>query len=203
MPVGPPICALRASARRTSAKGFIGWPTPMAGTPAQKGYNEAGNTDSSRKTVAVLKGWPTPDTMTGPHGARGVSSKAHHQSANDLQAVAIQLKGWPTPDTNKRGGPQLPDKRKAGGHSVTLQDAVHALNGTVQQPSSNAATASGASQFNPRFSLWLMGIKAECDACAPTEMRFPQSSRQSSSKLPCPAAPERFDDGCSSWVRIC
>jgi hypothetical protein len=27
------------------------WPTPMAGTPARNGYNEAGNTDSSRKTV--------------------------------------------------------------------------------------------------------------------------------------------------------
>lgn len=32
-----------------------GWPTPMAGTPAQKGYNEAGNTDSSRKTVELCK----------------------------------------------------------------------------------------------------------------------------------------------------
>ncbi len=32
---------------------FAGWPTPMAGTPAQKGYNAAGNNDSSRKTVAL------------------------------------------------------------------------------------------------------------------------------------------------------
>jgi hypothetical protein len=38
---------------------MAGWPTPMAGTPAQKGYNEAGNNDSSRKTVA-LAGWQTP-----------------------------------------------------------------------------------------------------------------------------------------------
>jgi hypothetical protein len=57
---GPPICALRASGHRTSDSGFIGWPTPMAGTPAQRGYNEAGNTDSSRKTVKILKGWATP-----------------------------------------------------------------------------------------------------------------------------------------------
>lgn len=33
---------------------LAGWPTPMAGTPAQKGYNEAGNTDSSRKTVTLV-----------------------------------------------------------------------------------------------------------------------------------------------------
>jgi hypothetical protein len=29
------------------------WPSPMARTPAQKGYNEAGNTESSRKTAAL------------------------------------------------------------------------------------------------------------------------------------------------------
>jgi hypothetical protein len=57
---GPPICALRASRRRTSGKGFIGWPTPMAGTPAQNGNNEAGNTDSGRKTTKILKGWASP-----------------------------------------------------------------------------------------------------------------------------------------------
>lgn len=34
---------------------LAGWPTPMAGTPAQKGYNAAGNTDSSRKTVELCE----------------------------------------------------------------------------------------------------------------------------------------------------
>jgi len=33
-----------------------GWPTPMAGTPAQKGYNEAGNTDSGRRTTELASG---------------------------------------------------------------------------------------------------------------------------------------------------
>lgn len=32
---------------------LAGWPTPMAGTPAQNGNNEAGNTDASRRTVAL------------------------------------------------------------------------------------------------------------------------------------------------------
>lgn len=42
------------------------WPTPMAGTPAQKGYNEAGNTDSGRKTVEMCQ-WPVdPLTDSGP-----------------------------------------------------------------------------------------------------------------------------------------
>lgn len=32
------------------------WPTAMAGSPATEDYNEAGNTDSSRKTVAMVGG---------------------------------------------------------------------------------------------------------------------------------------------------
>jgi hypothetical protein len=42
----------------------------------------------------AAKLWPTPDTMDGPHGARGVSSNKDHQSANSLDAAAKQ---WPTP----------------------------------------------------------------------------------------------------------
>ena len=43
-----------------------GWPTPMAGTPAQNGNNEAGNTDSSRRTVEMCR-WPAdPSTDFGP-----------------------------------------------------------------------------------------------------------------------------------------
>jgi len=41
------------------------WPTPMAGTPAQKGYNEAGNTDSSRKTVDLVMA--SGETPSGSH----------------------------------------------------------------------------------------------------------------------------------------
>ena len=45
-PAGRRIWTLRASSHAAV------WPTPMAGTPSQEGYNEAGNTDSSRRTVA-------------------------------------------------------------------------------------------------------------------------------------------------------
>lgn len=41
---------------------LTGWPTPMAGSPATENYNEAGNTDSSRRTVELLAGWATPTT---------------------------------------------------------------------------------------------------------------------------------------------
>lgn len=32
------------------------WPTPMAGTPKQKGYNAAGSNDSHRRTLELLRG---------------------------------------------------------------------------------------------------------------------------------------------------
>ena len=42
---------------------LTGWPTPMAGTPAQNGNNAAGNNDSSRKTVAVSD-WSMTDVVS-------------------------------------------------------------------------------------------------------------------------------------------
>lgn len=62
MPSGRKIPRLRASLRTSGAgcSGSLqGWPSPMAGSPATEDYNEAGNTDSSRKTVE-LAGWTTP-----------------------------------------------------------------------------------------------------------------------------------------------
>ena len=64
-PAGRHIWTLRATNHAAV------WPTPMAGTPAQKGYSEAGNTDSSRRTVDLITG-VTPDSFgaaTGPSAA--------------------------------------------------------------------------------------------------------------------------------------
>ena len=45
-----------------------GWPTPMAGSPGTDTYNPAGNTDSSRRTVALVQGWNTPRATDGSNG---------------------------------------------------------------------------------------------------------------------------------------
>jgi DNA (cytosine-5)-methyltransferase 1 len=67
---------------------------------------------------------------------------------------------WPTPDSYPRGGPQNVEKRKAGGHSVSLQDAVH----TFPTPTANRRDGlqshgknivSGS--LNPTWVEWLMG----------------------------------------------
>jgi hypothetical protein len=88
------------------------WPTPMAGTPAQKGYNEAGNTDSSRKTVALLVPWATPSSRDFKSNE---ASEEHHRArleqtrGKPLSEQAHQLtdsgatpSGSPAP-TEKRG----------------------------------------------------------------------------------------------------
>jgi hypothetical protein len=55
-PAGRPYFQLAASARRTLGSGFGSWPTPMAGTPAQNGNNEAGFPDSHGH-------WATPTAL--------------------------------------------------------------------------------------------------------------------------------------------
>lgn len=85
MKSGPPICALRARARPTSDNASSGWPTPMAGTPAQNGNNAAGNTDYSRKVMDLAGGALSADAALGidttscnaPMEKRGALNPAH------------------------------------------------------------------------------------------------------------------------------
>jgi hypothetical protein len=59
------------------------WPTPMAGTPAQKGYNEAGNTDSGRKTVSLVTDLNGPARLT-VSGAMLIGSDAGMANGGQL-----------------------------------------------------------------------------------------------------------------------
>jgi hypothetical protein len=120
MPAGEPICALRALERRTGGRGFSGWQTPMAGAKATEDNNEAGNTDSGRRTVELC-GWHTPTVRdlrnSGGDGknprdlvrqsalARWATPRANENGQNRhfpergraLSAQATDLCGWATP----------------------------------------------------------------------------------------------------------
>jgi len=135
---------LRASARRTSdserSSVPSGWPTPMAGTPAQNGNNEAGNNDSSRKTVA-LSGWPTPTTRDHKGATENTLTRADGRKRHDILDHAALISHWPVPD----------------------QAARITADGTMLTGCSAGMESGG--QLNPALSAWLMGFpEAWCHA---------------------------------------
>ncbi len=108
--LGPQICALRASERRTSAKGFGGWPTPCAMEP-----NTSPQTVIDRKArlsarpgakyrgpalnlgaAAHLAGWPTPGVNDATGSQYAYSGGDHSKPVLKLPGTA-RLAGWPTP----------------------------------------------------------------------------------------------------------
>lgn len=190
------ISALRASARRTSdsGSGLSGWPTPMAGNPGKPGqYNPAGNTDSSRKTVA-LAGWPTPTTMDG--GNTGTAWEKRREEVKQklgngngfglILPMASQLAGWPAPaQTDHKGGYEggrIRDGNLSTGRlDVTEQIAGPArITATGQMLIGSYAGMEGGGQLNPRFSGWLMGYPTIwCEAALSSQQ--PTRSRKTKS----------------------
>jgi hypothetical protein len=131
----------------------------MAGTPAQKGYNEAGNNDSSRKTVA-LAGWASPTVG----------------NADGSQAAA---KG--TSLTGKR-----PDGSKA---TVSLNMQVQAvgparLTASGEMLTGSAAQMASGGQLHPEHSLWLQlgPFSTAWARCAARVTRSTSRKRKASSK---------------------
>ena len=157
MPSGPPICALRASVRRTSGSGSSGWPSPLA---HERGAYTYRNSDPLQPTLtldgtAQLAGWATPTSA---------------QLGNTLEQYramkANMTSGARTAITHLAQQAQLAESLEASGPTLT---------------GSGVKTAGGG-QLNPDLPRWLMGLPAAWAACAPTATRSSRRSRRSSSK---------------------
>lgn len=146
---------------------LAGWPTPMAGTPAQNGNNAAGNTDSSRKTVD-LAGWPTPvanDDNKTPEAHLAMKKRMGERDGSGADRTAITSLQVMAKFTN-------PARLTASGELLT----------------GSCAGMSGGGQLNPEHSRWLMGYPAAWGSCGATAMQSIRTRRPSSSR-PSPKPP--------------
>lgn len=104
MPSGRLICALRASALRTSANGFTSWPTPTSnnGTGAGSQGREGGE---NLQTAVMLSPWATPAARDWKNG--DASQETLERNSSPLNEQELAAFG-PTPNgssasTGKRG----------------------------------------------------------------------------------------------------
>lgn len=187
MESGAPICALRARARPISDNGYFGWPTPMAGNPGKPGqYNPAGNTDSSRRTVALLIGWATPLAGDGSKVDSTLPAIMRRMEKGQTIGFAMQarLVGWATPTArdmrSEHGSPGMMERRSERPEGKPLSKQVLGLTTS----SYSAKTATDAPRLNPAHSRWLMGFPPEWDVCAVmVTLLFPKSRRGSSKRV--------------------
>lgn len=141
-PSGRQICALRASARRTSANVSSsepsGWPTPQvfdAGNgntwetwKARQARNpkmSRSSTPTAVSIVAQLSGWPTPQMRDFRSGGEDrVSNPDRSNNLNDFSLMA----GWATPTTRDHFPAHTEEyiaEKKAQGHGMqNLNDHV-------------------------------------------------------------------------------
>lgn len=97
MPAGEPICALRASERRTAGNGCIGWPTPQANKNTKNSKDPQRMKENGSQTcladAAHLCHWSTPTVQDSANNA-GPSQFDRNTHPLNVQAT---LAAWPTP----------------------------------------------------------------------------------------------------------
>jgi len=190
MESGAPICALRASARRTSGNDCggsqTGWPTAKRddGVKSIRSHDGAMK-EAERKgandlnTAAVLAGWPTPTASDsgGPTSHNRTWSKTQVNLHNIVlgrgkQPDGTVLAGWATPAArdfkSESATPEFNDKRNAEvrGKPLSYQATLSAEAPGTTTSGSPAPTAKRGA-LNGALSLWLQGFPSDWLMVAP------------------------------------
>ena len=176
---------------------LAGWPTPMAGSPATENYNEAGNNDSSRKTVELC-GWASPkvnDDNLDRRGAEATKKEWNRENASrsSLPLEVKMLAAWPTPNCPNGGRVQsdevtMTQRKTDGTKAQAALENVARLSGPVRLTAGGLvltgsdAGMESSGQLNPALSRWLMGVPPAWDDFACTATRSVSQRRKRLSK---------------------
>jgi hypothetical protein len=140
MPSGAPICALRASAPRTSGSGCGGWPTTTAQDASgsrRVGY-DCGNPGVTLTDAAMMavSGWTTPLAHdVSPRGSGNRKNKNGGGACLAWDAKGCVPAGWGTPTAMEPGGTAeqaLDRKRRAVDAGSSLEVSVTCLSHQAQ-----------------------------------------------------------------------
>ena len=180
MPSGGPICALRASALRTSGSGCTGWPTPMV-------FDTSGDTIEMKRArnarrraagkgkspgsptlpmIALLAGWATPTSRD----HKGIDQNYHDGAINNSllnQCAALAS-----------GANRLYGLARMGAGAGSLHERIN-LRGAAEQILRPMRSGKRYT-LNPRFSLWLQGFPVGWASCGERAMLSCRKSRRSS-----------------------
>lgn len=183
---GPPICALRASARRISDSDCSGWPTPKVSgrdesaenwlrrkkTEYEK-YPGKGLGSPSLEIAEQLAGWPTP---TAQDHSRGNKPPRPWDKGVPL-SQKVTFAGWATPrTTDAEKNVRTPEGAAREIARKGAQNDLGLVTGLVGNGSNASTEKRGA--LNPAFVRWLMGFPPEWDDCGVMVMPSSRRSRR-------------------------
>ena len=176
MPSGPPICALRASARRTSDSGCTGersgWPTPVT-ADCDRGPSP-GRSRLGGPNLTDVAGWATPMASDATGSTHCYGPRRIDGTRERYLKLPGQAAGWPTPTArdSKDGIPQA-----AVEVSALLGRQVWTPGATTD---GSSAPTDDRGRLHPSHAGWMMGYPREWDSCGAAATRSCRSSRRRS-----------------------